>query len=208
MAPRSKPAPKRTTTAKKRSKDDKALERFLAVYPPDELRPVANVPVEFDRHPSLKALAQQCGFVSFAAQTLWLCDPAEWQGIAAPWLEPGGARADVVMRTGFGELYVWDGVWFWQVMPHQSARIRLTEHSHWLVGNSLVDEEMSIRTDLPGLMERARKNNPRLTKHEIYNFVPALALGGTEKRSSIERAKLREALSVLYQLAPPKQFGL
>jgi hypothetical protein len=189
------------------AKVNKAIKNFLAVYSPDSSDPQKSVPEQVARHPAIAELVRLHGFTSFSNQLLWLCNPEDFADVAGPWLEPDAHQADVFFRTAFGELYAWDGVFFWQIMPHQSARMRLTEHGEWLIGNSLVDREMSIRTDLPKLAKRARETNPPLKANEIYNFVPALALGGSESKSKIERAKLREALDILLQLAPVTKYG-
>jgi hypothetical protein len=190
------------------AKTKKAIQRFLKNYSPDSINPVVAVPEKIERHPAIAELVRMHGFTSYSNQLLWLCNPDEFTGVAAPWLEQPADTADIYFRTAFGEMYVWDGVFFWQIMPHQSARMRLTEHSHWLVGESLTDNEMSIRTDLPTLVKRAQSQNQPLDSDEMYNFVPALALGGSETKSKIEKVKLREAVDILVQLAPVQKYGL
>lgn len=190
------------------AKIKKAIETFLSVYEPDKIAPADHLPEAVLRHPAIAELVRMHGFVSYSNQLLWMCNPDEFADVAKPWLESDANEADVFFRTAFGELYAWDGVFFWQIMPHQSARVRLTEHAEWLIGKSLVDEEMSVRSDLPKLLQKAQKSNPPLGADEMYNFVPALALGGSESRSDIEKTKLKEALDILLQLAPVTKYGL
>ncbi|HEX9945991.1 MAG TPA: T6SS immunity protein Tdi1 domain-containing protein [Allosphingosinicella sp.] len=156
---------------------------------------------------ALRLLAEMDGWASYAEQTFWLCDPDDWSGIADDWMEdaPG---AEVVMRTGFGDLLVWDGAFFWLVMPHQSSRMRLTDNAEWLLRSSLLNPESYFQKDLPGMMERARREAGSLEADTLYTYVPALALGGDDKSSKIETEKAREALSILAQLAPVAKLGL
>lgn len=158
--------------------------------------------------PTLRELAKQDGWASYGEQSLWHCDPDDWTGVAAPWLPEGTVQADVVLRTGFGDLFVWDGTWIWLVLPHLSARMRAGRRADRLLGELFARRDFYVNKELPPMMKRARKLAGSLELDEIYNFAPALALGGSKASSPIIRVKAREALDILRQLAPIQEYGI
>jgi hypothetical protein len=189
-----------------------AVEAFRKAFPPDEsyrsFKAIDAKRLGERLPPALRLLAEGDGWASYADQSLWLCDPDEWNGVASPWMEEGAETADVVMRSGFGDLVVWDGAVFWLVMPHESARMRYALRDDFLLRYSLPKPETYFQLELPERMARGRKEAGPLKHDTIYTFVPALALGGDEKKSKVETAKAREGLSILAQLAPVETMGL
>jgi hypothetical protein len=158
--------------------------------------------------PTLLELAAQDGWTSYNNRAVWLCDPDDWAGVAAPWLDQGVAKADMMIRTAFGEMIVWDGTFFWLVMPHEAVRMRLTEWDDWLLGSTLPLPDFYFRDELPRLVERATQQVGPVGPDTMFSYVPALALGGTPETSRIEIAGAREALALLSQLAPVTVVGL
>jgi hypothetical protein len=152
--------------------------------------------------PALLELAAQDGWTSYNNRAVWLWDPDDWAGVATPWHDEGAAKADLVMRTAFGEMIVWDGTFFWLVMPHEAARMRLTEWDDWLLGSTLPLPDFYFRDELPRLVERATQQVGPVGPNTMFSYVPALALGGKPGTSRIETAGAREALALLAQLAP------
>lgn len=159
-------------------------------------------------HPVLRALAEADGWASYDGDSLWHCDPDDWAGVAARWMPEGTKQCDVLFRTGFGDLFVWDGTYVWLVRPHLSARMRITRRVDRLLGFAFQQSDFFLQDDLPEMMERARTKAGQLKPEEIYNYVPALALGGSEKKSRIVKAKAKEALDILAQLSPIGEYGI
>ena len=194
----------------------KEIEKAIAVFheafgPAQSYRPFAPADAERlgDRlHPTFKALAETDGWASYADQSLWLCDPDDWKGVAGPWMEEGTKIADVVFRSGFGDLIVWDGTNFWLVMPHDAVRMRYALRDDFLIQYSLIRPASYFNASLPDMMERGRKEAGPLGHDTMDTYVPALALGGDEKDSKIEVVKAHEGLSILEQLAPIETLGL
>jgi hypothetical protein len=161
---------------------------------------------DLERAPeALRSVIAKDGWASYRDGTLWTCPPAEWN--AAPWLEPGPGEAATWLRTGFGDLIAWDGEMFWQVLVHHGARMRLTDSDAWLIGHSLVQPDAYVNDDLPKLMERGREKGS-LSGSQIYTFVPALALGGSEEESEVEIAEGAVALDILRQAGSVETIGI
>jgi len=129
----------------------------------------------------------------------WMCDPDDWTPSARAWL-PESPSPQVLGRSAFGDLFVLDeGIWV--PLPHQSAILRSVSDLNWFFGETLTSKTGMLQRELPQLRAARAAAGP-LEWDEMYTYVPALALGGSEKTSKVERAKAREQLVILSQLAP------
>lgn len=63
-------------------------------------------------------------------------------------------------------------------------------------------------SDFLGLFSRARKKLGPLKSDEMYGFVPALMLGGSEALENLEKVNIIEHLTFLSQLSPLEPFML
>jgi hypothetical protein len=63
-------------------------------------------------------------------------------------------------------------------------------------------------SDFFSLFRRARRKLGLLKSDEMYGFVPALMLGGSEELENLEKVKIIEHLIFLSQLSPLKPFTL
>ena len=179
----------------------KAFEKTYRADPPyrdfaeaDRARLAKKVPEPF------LDLAAKHGWCSFNGQALWLCDPDDWKGVAAPWLPSGSGH--VLARTAFGEMIVSGGKKFWLVQPHDPSRIRLSDDPLWVIAMTLADAGYEDLAELPQRVTAARKQAGELDWREIYNYAPAIALGGSRKTSKIVKEDMKVALDILHQLAP------
>jgi hypothetical protein len=151
----------------------------------------------------MREILERDGWASYDGQALWLCDPADWEDAAKPWLPEDAIACDVLVRSAFGDLLVWDGDRYWLVMPHDSARIGDTSDAEWLFEATLQDKGFHFND--PETLEEttaARNQCGPLEWDEMYNYAPALAIGGDRKESEIAREDARVALTILSQLAP------
>jgi hypothetical protein len=138
------------------------------------------------------------GWSSYRKQALWLCDPDDWAVAARAWF-PHGSRADVVVRTAFGDLFVLVDGTFFRVMPHESSMRQGISSATYFFGFTLTRQGY---VDSPARVQRARSVAGPLEWDQMYTYVPALALGGSEKTSKLELVKAREQLVILSQMAP------
>ncbi|MGX2040187.1 GAD-like domain-containing protein [Methylocaldum sp. MU1018] len=141
------------------------------------------------------------GWCSYKDQVLWLCDPDDWQPAAHAWF-PSEPQAQVLARTAFGDLFIWDGEMFWFVLVHESLAMTTVDDPDWFFSRMLTADDFAPQTHLPGRVRAARETAGPLRWDEMYTYVPAFALGGSESSSRIERVKALEALALLASLAP------
>ena len=150
---------------------------------------------------ALREILQLEGWCSYKNQVLWLCDPDQWQAAANAWF-PQNKNTQVLARTAFGDIFVWDGEVFWFVMVHHSLVSMTVDDADWFFSRMLTANDFAPQTHLPGRVAAARKQVGSLEWDEMYTYVPALALGGSEKFSQIERVKAIEGIVLLASLAP------
>jgi len=141
------------------------------------------------------------GWCSYDNQLFWLCDPDDWEEAARAWLPDDSRACDVLVRSSFGDLLVSDGERFWLVLPHLSQRIGQTSDPNWLFASTLGRDGVHFHGDLATETAAAHKAVGPLEWDEMYNYAPALALGGSVRESEIARENAFVALSLLSQLA-------
>ena len=152
----------------------------------------------------MKTILKKDGWCSYRDQVLWLCDPDDWVPAARAWM-PECVDADVLVRSGFGDLFVWDGGNFWFVNVHTATAMMMVPDADWFFSQSLTDKEFAPSTHLPERLAKAREQAGPLEWDEMYAYTPALAIGGSQETSKIERVKAREAQAMLAKLAPLKR---
>lgn len=155
-----------------------------------------------DRIPNaMREILQSEGWCSYKNQVFWICDPDQWQVAANAWF-PQSKNTQVLARTAFGDIFVWDGEMFWFVMVHDSIVSRTVDDSDWFFSRMLTAKDFALNSHLPGRVKAACKKSGPLEWDEMYTYVPALALGGSEASSQIKRVKAIEAIVFLAGLSP------
>jgi hypothetical protein len=149
----------------------------------------------------MQEILQKEGWCSYNNQVLWICDPDDWQSAARAWF-PAAANAQVFLRTGFGDLFVWDGELFWYALAHESIAMGTVDDPDWFFSRTLTSKQLVLQGHLPAQMRIAQARVGPLQWNEMYSYVPALALGGDVTTSRIEKVKALEALGMLAELAP------
>jgi len=149
---------------------------------------------------AMLALLDADGWCSYDGQVIWLCDPDDWVEVGKEWLPRGRKATDVIVRSAFGDLIGWDGEQFWLVLPHDLARISQTADPEWLFGVEFENPDFHFNADLAKETKAARKTCGDLEWTQMFNFAPALALGGDRNLSQIAKEDARVALDILHQL--------
>jgi hypothetical protein len=147
----------------------------------------------------MRMILQKEGWCSYREQIFWMCDPDDWSPAAHAWF-PKSPSPQVLGRAAFGDLFVLDEI-FWLTLPHQSVILTEVNDSNRFFGRTLTSKTFMLQTELPRL-RAARDQAGSLEWDEMYTYVPAFALGGSEETSKLERVKAREQLVILSQLAP------
>lgn len=172
--------------------------QYRPYTPEDDARLAALIP------PVMQEILQKDGWCSYKGQVLWLCDPRDWQLAANAWF-PEKPDAQVLARTAFGDLFIWDGEAFWFILVHESLMMMLVDDPDWFFARMLPASDFAPQTYLPDRVGAAQKAAGKLGWDEMYSYIPAIALGGSVETSRIEKVKAREALILLAQLAPVRR---
>lgn len=150
------------------------------------------------------------GWCGYGDGIFWLVNPQEYEGVVASWLE--GAELEkldsyhLIARSAFGELYFWG--------EKTGGSLNITSIiSRYVVFNSALGEEQIDKqlrnflltrdvesNDYASLFKSAKKKLGILSRDEMYGFVPALMLGGTDTLESLERVNAVEHLTLLSQI--------
>jgi hypothetical protein len=148
----------------------------------------------------LLALLRRDGFASYEKQLLWTCDPDEWNGPAKPWFPSAGA--EVFMRTAFGHLFLWDGQYCWFASPPGGQVTFAVDGMDWFLARWITPKDVLAEAGITRDTKRARKEAGELEPDEIFLWVPALALGGSQFDSAIDKGKASVGLNLLAGLQP------
>ena len=184
---------KAAATFRKKHKPDPAYRTFTAA---DRKRLAGRL------SEAMLALLEADGWCSYDGQVIWLCDPDDWAEAGKAWLPRGKKTTDVIARSAFGELVAWDGKQFWLILPHDLTRVSQTADPEWLFGVEFQNPDFHFNAELAKETKAARKACGDLSWDEMFNFAPALALGGTRADAQLAREDARVALDILHQLGP------
>jgi hypothetical protein len=155
-----------------------------------------------DRLPApLLALLASDGFSSYKGQSLWLCDPDEMPSEKSAWLE-AFPKAEIFMRTAFGDMFFWDGKNIWTCMVHLASILFAANDMSWFLGHTLHFKPFLRTIGVPGFTNRGKKACGPLKPDEVYIWNPALALGGSSESSAIDKGNMHVALDILSQIQP------
>jgi len=165
---------------------------------------------------------KEYGFCGWGDGIFWLVNPSEYHEILQTWLqgtefakreEQGIDSYYVIGRSAFGDLIVWGNTSgqsidinsnFGMIFPTDYSE-KLKERGEertvdlffaTMSKNSLDEKDVDEKL----LFERACKKLGPLEFDEMYAFVPALALGGTNKLENLKKVKVIEHLNFLADL--------
>ncbi len=165
---------------------------------------------------------QEYGFCGWAEGIFWLVNPQDYHDILQTWLqdtefakraESGVDSYYVIGRSAFGDLIVWGTTSgqsldissnYGMIFPSdylEKLRVRGEDRQIELFFATMRKEpldEKDVNEKL--LFERAYNNLGPLNDDEMYAFVPALALGGTNKLENLKKVKAIEHLNFLADL--------
>lgn len=156
--------------------------------------------------PAMLDLLRADGWCSYREQVLWLADPDEWAPALRAWLG-ADAQGECVLRSAFGDLFYWHGQSFWYLNPHEAnAMMMLAPDTDWFFSRSITASGFAPSTHLPARVAAARAAVGPLADHEIYVYEPALALGGSQETSRIEKGSAVESHAMLAQLTTLRRY--
>lgn len=157
------------------------------------------------------------GWCGYGEGIFWIVNPQEYEGVLASWLQRTKFETldtyHLIARGAFGDLYLW-GEKTGASLKITSVLSRYTTHSSLFTGermdkglrNFILSREVETN-DYGGLFKSASKKLGALAPDEMYGFVPALMLGGSDDLDHLEKVSAVEHLMFLSQLAELEPYG-
>ncbi|MBF7142673.1 MULTISPECIES: GAD-like domain-containing protein [Pseudomonas] len=151
------------------------------------------------------------GWCGYGNGIFWIVNPQDYEGVVAAWLEgtelENRDKYHVIARSAFGQLYLWGertGPSVTIVSVYSRCSIQ-----DFTISEDTMDREVHgflLTTeveynDLDNMFDRARKRLGMLQHDEMYGFVPAVMLGGSDTFENLKKVKAVEHLMILSQLA-------
>ncbi|MEG1039193.1 MAG: GAD-like domain-containing protein [Pseudomonas sp.] len=157
------------------------------------------------------------GWCGYGDGIFWLVNPQEYEGVVASWLE--GTEFEeldcyhLIARGAFGDLY------FWGEKTGASLKITSIVSRYIIHASAIPADQMDKRlqsfligidveyNDYDELFRPAKKKLGILSRDEMYGFVPALMLGGSDTLKHLEKVKAVEHLTLLSQITELQPYG-
>jgi hypothetical protein len=143
------------------------------------------------------------GFGSYANGLFWTHPAALFDDIIEEWTGLSSNQVSLVFRSSFGDLCFWrkDRVYFLDV---QLGRVTELARNIGFVFDYVLCREQFLRDVLRSDVhaQSVSRLGP-IEPDECYCYVPVRALGGPGTPETVQRAKLREHLALLAQVAGP-----
>ncbi|WP_117149833.1 GAD-like domain-containing protein [Pseudomonas coronafaciens] len=151
------------------------------------------------------------GWCGYGEGIFWMVNPQEYEGVTASWIQ--GTEFEnqdtyhLIARSAFGELY------FWGEETGASLKITSIVSRCTTFISSLPKDQMDKRfqnfllsaeveyNDFDDLFQPAKKKLGTLSHDEMYGFVPAIILGGSDSLDNLEKVSSVEHLVFLSQLS-------
>ncbi|RMN28518.1 GAD-like domain-containing protein [Pseudomonas coronafaciens] len=151
------------------------------------------------------------GWCGYGEGIFWMVNPQEYNGVTASWIQ--GTEFEnqdtyhLIARSAFGELY------FWGEETGASLKITSIVSRCTTFISSLPKDQMDKRfqnfllsaeveyNDFDNLFQPAKKKLGTLSHDEMYGFVPAIMLGGSDALDNLEKVSSVEHLVFLSQLS-------
>ncbi|MDU8431152.1 GAD-like domain-containing protein [Pseudomonas syringae pv. actinidifoliorum] len=151
------------------------------------------------------------GWCGYGEGIFWMVNPQEYEGVTASWIQ--GTEFEnqdtyhLIARSAFGELY------FWGEETGASLKITSIVSRCTTFISSLPKDQMDKRfqnfllsaeveyNDFDNLFQPAKKTLGTLSCDEMYGFVPAIMLGGSDALDNLKKVRSVEHLVFLSQLS-------
>ena len=157
------------------------------------------------------------GWCGYADGLFWTVNPEDYEPVLDAWLRGTSFVADdalhIIARTAFGHLLIWGEKSGFTLQLFAPGSYVVTQE----VARQKEDLELAAQTfffvqekrpfEIDGRFKPAKQRLGRLNRDEMYGFVPALALGGSDDVSHLEKVKAVEHLVLLAQLDELKVIG-
>jgi len=193
---------------------DKIFSTFIEKFGPAFDRrevPTSTIERYRDKLPSkLLEYWSEHGWAGYGEGIFWLVNPQEYEGVISYWLENTKLSSHdtyhLIARSAFGDLYLWgETTGFSLKITSVSSRFvfykkeftkqQLNAEIQGFILSRNVDSN-----DFNQLFKPAQKKLGHLRHDEMYGFVPALMLGGSDSLDHLKKVSAVEHLVFLAQL--------
>jgi hypothetical protein len=190
------------------------LDSLLGYAKPVSLRPVDPTPYRDLIPDALEYLWRKVGVSNWAENSFQLVDPATYAGLIDDVLAGNRfiARDEVVPYglSAFGQMNLWHRRFGVINIDFPGGRIYYMQKPEVEFDDRrkniaiLANMPNKVVGDFYNLLKPCLKKFGPIGEGEIYGFVPALALGGSEDIKHVQKLRAPEHLSLLSQIAPPQ----
>jgi hypothetical protein len=148
---------------------------------------------------SLLEFWERFGFGGYEEGLVWVVNPSQLEDILAEWTlaKSNKKRVIPVIRTAFGNIIYWHDAAFTFLDVHYNKRFQAGSDVEVLFDFYLVDKKSRKSVLEETLFKRALRALGKLKWNEMYSYKLPLAMGGTPELNNMEKAKMREHLSIL-----------
>ncbi|MFY9478471.1 MAG: GAD-like domain-containing protein [Aquabacterium sp.] len=157
------------------------------------------------------------GWCGYADGLFWTVNPEDYEPVLDAWLgDTSFVDEDalhIIARTAFGHLLIWGEKSGFTLQLFAPGSYVITQET----ATQKKDLEFSSQTffsvqkmrpfEFDGRFKAALQRLGRLSRDEMYGFVPALALGGAADVTHLEKVKAVEHLMLLAQFDELKVIG-
>ncbi len=147
-------------------------------------------------------LWKNLGLSTYKNGLFWFVNPDEYSTVARKFPNVSN-NAIVFARTGLGNLFLLDdGITGKNInfLNVHNGQLNLVSRGFADFIEFMIPSESVWKTDCYGKIELKATKENNLLPDECLTFVPALALGGDEKLSNLQKVKIKENLAFLAQL--------
>ncbi len=180
------------------------FERFFAAHPQYHVatRPELSMVQSYEgRLPAdILDFWKAFGLGTFMNGYLKMVDPSLFQDFMRSSYNVFMEPATVFAATAFADLLIWEGDCVKQI-NYRTGKSRVASGNFSVFMNLRISKWVNVDQSMQGgqfLAAVERLGEPAFD--ECFAYVPALALGGSEKVENIQKVKLREHLSILSQI--------
>lgn len=145
----------------------------------------------------------QNGWCSYGKGLLWTVNPADYEDTLSEWISDS-QKYFVFLRSAFADIYYSDGEKNYHLDTSYGRISKVYSRIDFVFNGNFCDEKYLESVLRQSLFDKAFSKLGKLETDECYGFFPALALGGEEEIEYVQKAKIREYLSILSQIKREK----
>ena len=191
------------------NRNNKFINAFLEEYKPDEkLKKPDEKILEFGKKTLPKEVIKlwnDYGFGNYGNGMIKIVDPRDYMGSFYKWIGKEDFNKIPIVITAFGDIFFYDRtngtISFLDIHYRQ---IDVCTKYQMFFDKFLVDEKIRLSILRENLFDEALKKIGKLADNEIYMFVPALIIGGTETTENMKKGDASTHQHLLFDLGTGK----